>query len=136
MQAIARDFSASSVHEKSGRNELRLMPRPLYRYEPTDPDLIDGALFCFAHGTDPELFLLVEARRVGGTPDIRYAFARFSDLELHAPYKGREVWSVPRGKMNARDQVHTYYVVEELDAETPDDYRRLGRAPGTGPPPR
>ena len=127
MQAIARDFSASSVHETSGRNELRLMPRALYRYEPTDPELVDGALFCFAHGTDPELFLLVEARRKGGTAEYQFAFARFSDLELHAKHKGREVWDVPRGSMNDRNRVHTYYVVEQLDAETPDDYRRVSK---------
>jgi hypothetical protein len=127
MQAIARDFSASSVHEKAGRNELRLMPRPLYRYEPTDPTLIDGTLACFAHGTDPEVFVLIEARRKGDASEYQYAFARFSDLELHASHKGRNVWDAPRGQMNIRDRPHAYYVVEHVDAETPDDYRRLGK---------
>ncbi len=127
MQAVAREFSASSVHEKTGRNELRLMPRALYRYKPTDPGLIDGTLFCFAHGTDPELFLLVEARRDGNMAEYRHAFARFSDLELHARHKGHDVWDAPRGSMNDRSLIHAYYVVEELDAETPEDYRRVSK---------
>ncbi len=127
MQAIARDFSGSNLHTTAGRNELRLMPRPLYRYEPTDPDLVDGALFCLAHGTDPEAFVLVEAHRDGGKLAYRYALARFSDLELHVSFKGREVWTVPPGQMNVRDRPHAYFNVEEIDAETPEDYRRLGK---------
>ncbi|MDB5350346.1 MAG: hypothetical protein JWN86_1593 [Planctomycetota bacterium] len=119
MQEIARNFAGTSVHEKSGKNELRLMPRALYRYEPNGADPTDGALFCLAHGTDPEIFLLLENRLNGW----QFALARFSDLELHARYKGREVWTVPHGNMNVLDAIHSYYVVEEVNADTPDEYR-------------
>ena len=50
--------------------ELRLLPQPLYRYEPNDGDspMVDGAVFGYVWtiGTDPEVLLVVEARRAGG----------------------------------------------------------------------
>lgn len=128
MQAIARDFSAASVHPVHGRNELRLMPRALHRYEPAGGDPIDGALFCFAHGTDPELFLVLEARRDGGSARWEYALARFSDLELHARYKDRAVFEAPAGLAGA-DRVHTYSVMERADADTPEEYRAATEMP-------
>lgn len=129
MQAIARDFSASSVHEKAGKNELRLMPRALHRYQATGPEPVDGGLFCFAHGTDPEAFLLLEARREGGATAWRYAFARFSDLALRAQFQGRDVWEVPPGRWNQHDGIHAYYLVEQVDADTPEEYRKAARKP-------
>lgn len=133
MQAIARDFSAENTHEKTGKNELRLMPKPLYRYEPTDPNLIDGALFCLAHGTDPEVFLLIEARQPGSrAAEWQYALARFSDLPLKASYKGKEVWSVGPGQWDRHDGIHAYYIAEMVDADTPDDYRKAEKDERTG----
>jgi hypothetical protein len=129
MQAIARDFSASSIHETAGRNELRLLPRPLYRYEPKARELIDGALFCLAHGTDPEVFLILEARRAdNGSSSWKYALARFSDLPLNVKLKGKTVYEVGHGVMNARGNPHAYYVVEEVDADTPEDYAKLPKS--------
>ncbi|MEJ7637511.1 MAG: hypothetical protein WKF75_05830 [Singulisphaera sp.] len=122
MTEIARGFSATSVHEKAGENALRLMPKALYRYEAADKDVIDGALFCLAHGTDPEVFILLEARRGGDSPEWRYALARFSDLALKARYKDREVWSVPPGDWDRHDGIHAYYIAELVDADTPDEY--------------
>jgi hypothetical protein len=123
MQAITRGFSLENVHEKSGRNDLRLMPKPLYRYGAADSEAIDGAMFCFAHGTDPEAFLFVECRRRGSERDWEYSFARFSDLALEARYKGRTVWSVPPGQWNRHDGIHAYYIAEQVNADSPDDYR-------------
>ena len=41
--------------------ELRLMPTPLLRYSSATNKIIDGALFAFAQGTNPEALVLVEA---------------------------------------------------------------------------
>ena len=50
-------FTATSEDAKGGRWNRRLLPQPLYRYESTDPDVVDGALFAFvtSAGTDPEV---------------------------------------------------------------------------------
>jgi hypothetical protein len=53
------------------RTELRLLSTPVYRYQ------VDGALFAFvcAVATDPEAFLLLEARKTDEGPRLHYAFA-------------------------------------------------------------
>ena len=50
--------------------ELRLLPKPLYRYESTDPEVLDGAVFALVSsaGTDPEIILLIEARKTPEGP--------------------------------------------------------------------
>ena len=75
--------------------ELRLLPRPLYRYESTDPDVLDGALFALVSsaGTDPEIILLLEARVGQSGPQWLYGAARFSDMSLWLSHKNHEVWS-------------------------------------------
>lgn len=127
MTEIARGFSATSVHEKAGKNALRLMPKALYRYEPSADGPTDGALFCLAHGTDPEVFLLLESHRNGDAPEWRYALAQFSDLALSASYKGREVWSAPPGVWDRHEGIHAYYIAELVDADTPDEYRKAAK---------
>ncbi len=46
-------------------------------------------------GTDPEVLLVIEARRPpgGGMPVWHHAFARFTDLDLSVRYKGTEVFA-------------------------------------------
>lgn len=98
MRTLARGFSA----EVSGRNEpdnleqLRLLPKPIYRYESNDPALLDGAIFAFVQGTNPEVLLLLEARQSGNRHVWQYALARFNSVELRASYEGQRVWSVPQ----------------------------------------
>jgi len=97
MRAMAREFSASTRDAKDRRWELRLLAQPLYRYESTDPDVLDGALFAFvtSAGTDPETLLVIETRKPagGGTPVWHRGHARFTDLDLSVQYKGTEVFT-------------------------------------------
>ncbi len=97
MRAMAREFSAATRDAQDKRWELRLLSKPLYRYESTDPDVLDGALFAFvtSAGTDPEALLIIEARRPpgGGMPLWYRALARFTDLNLSVRYKGMEVFA-------------------------------------------
>jgi hypothetical protein len=97
MRALARDFSASTRDQRARQWELRLLPQPLYRYESTDPDIPDGAVFAFvtSAGTDPEVILVLEARKPagGGDPAWHYAVARFTDLDLWVRHKGTEIFT-------------------------------------------
>jgi hypothetical protein len=107
MRTLTRDFSASSRDRKDSRWELRLLPQPLFRYESTDPDVLDGALFTFvtSAGTDPEALLLIEARKPSpnDSPIWHYAIARFTDLQLSVRHKGNEVFTVPLIPDNSPD---------------------------------
>ena len=67
MRSIAGGFAGRLLDarvERAGEEQaLRLLPKPLYRYERPDgpTSSSDGALFAFVLGTDPEVFLLLEA---------------------------------------------------------------------------
>ena len=130
MQAIARDFSGQSVDRKGSTWDLRLMPRPLHRYGVVGTEPLDGALFCLAQGTDPEIFLLLEARRDGPATRWEYALASFSDLKLAARYRGRVVWDAPFGTGYRADATHTYHVVERVDADEPGQYDAAPKSSG------
>ncbi len=63
MKGIAERFSATGYYREGHIVELRLMGRPLLRYADPNQGLVDGALFAFADGTNPEVLLLVECRQ-------------------------------------------------------------------------
>jgi hypothetical protein len=95
MRDLSKEFTARQTNRNGIDRDLRLLTQPLYRYEKTEGDLIDGALFTFALGTDPQAFLVLEARRVDGAPLWQYSLARMNSVHLRATYRGREVWSLP-----------------------------------------
>jgi hypothetical protein len=104
MRALAREFLAATRDAQGNRWELRLLSKPLYRYESTDPEVLDGALFAFvtSAGTDPEALLVIEAReRPKGAAPVWYrALARFTDLNLSVRHKGTEVFTVDSTRGN------------------------------------
>jgi hypothetical protein len=116
MRALTRDFSAATLDHKDRHWELRLLPQPLYRYESTDPDVIDGAVFAYvtSAGTDPEALLVIEARKPAGKdlPVWHFAVARFTDTELRVKHKGNEVFVAPLVPAGApvQDSQHRYRV--------------------------
>lgn len=141
LKDMARQFSASLHGEKDETTELRLLPQPLYRYEAKPPredatprreddghriseTLLDGAIFSFALGTDPEALLLLEARPAEGNPggwQWEYAFARFHYDGIIAKHTGQEVWraerdptqmSTQRGDPASRDKTYVTFHVD------------------------
>ena len=77
MRALAQGFRAMDDFRKQGWRELRLLPTPIARYGNGKPGtkVLDGALFAFAEGTDPEVFLFLEARRLDQATEWQYALA-------------------------------------------------------------
>lgn len=103
IRALAKEFSGRSLSDQGQAWQLRLLPRPLYRYESTDPDVIDGAIFALVSsaGTDPEILLVLEARKIGSEPPRwYYSAARFSDMSLWLTQNDKDVWSAIRGPQN------------------------------------
>jgi hypothetical protein len=115
MKAIAARFSSTHVGftENQTPVELRLLPQPLYRYEPDaeDPALVDGALFAFVQGTDPQSLLILEARRHGAKAGWQFAFARMASGAVVARYQDRDVFSVPKYDFQRRDPRKPYYLL-------------------------
>lgn len=95
MKTLAGQFSSTMLGwraNKSDRESLRLLPQPLYRYESKRSDLLDGAVFAFVQGTDPESLLLIEAVQLDGQFQWQYAFARRTSGELEGRHKDVVVW--------------------------------------------
>jgi hypothetical protein len=59
MRQFARRFAVHEEYHKD-KVECRLLPSPLDRYADPDKRIVDGALFAFANGTNPELGLFLE----------------------------------------------------------------------------
>jgi hypothetical protein len=95
MRALAAEFTGRQTDRQGVDRDMRLLAQPVYRYEATEGDPIDGALFAFVLGTDPEAFLLIEACRAGDASQWQYATARMNSIHLRINRQGREVWSVP-----------------------------------------
>ena len=103
MKGFAAQFSSTMLGwkaDKSDREELRLLPQPLYRYESTRSDLLDGAVFGFVQGTDPETLLMLEAFKVGDRLGWQFAFARRTSGELEGRHKDKIVWHADRFPSN------------------------------------
>lgn len=77
------------------RFQLRLIPRPIYRYSDPAHGLIDGAVFLMTHTTNPEIIMLMEAVREADNPVWKYAFARCAYAEVHVELDGKNVWTQP-----------------------------------------
>ncbi|NQT13052.1 MAG: hypothetical protein HQ582_09910, partial [Planctomycetes bacterium] len=98
MKMLARRFSSVLVGwDSAPTNEpLRLLPRELYRYETEGPEVLDGAVFAFVQGTDPEALLLLEAVQVASGHQWQYAPVRRTSAAVYVRYRDKVVWSVPQ----------------------------------------
>lgn len=95
MKRLHRKFTVTGdVVNAGGIQELRVFPRPLYRYK-TD-DVIDGGVLAFVQGTGPDVLLLLEAREVEGQAKWHYALGSVGIFAADADYANERVWSEPR----------------------------------------
>jgi hypothetical protein len=104
MRTLAAEYSVSAEYGKTSKEQLRLLRAPIYRYASEKRGVTDGALFAFARGTDPEVFLMIEARKGERGEEWQYALVRFvGHASLRAECDGQEVWQVDAvpAKVNA-----------------------------------
>ncbi len=110
MRRLARGFQA---HIPSGlidgKGSLRLLPQPLYRYRSKSHRVLDGGLFTFVMGTDPELILLIEAVETPGGHEWRFAAAPFTNLPMRLEHQGTKIWECTRSRPNTGDRPHFLY---------------------------
>ena len=96
MRALAQEFTGRQTNRAGVERDMRLLAQPLYRYQNTTGDVIDGGLFAFVQGTDPEVFLLIEARRPrGGAPEWRFGATRMHGIDLRLNHRGLAIWNAP-----------------------------------------
>lgn len=102
IKEVARRFKASESldparNDPSDRFELRLLPQPIYRYRDPEHGLIDGAIFLLSYGRNPEIMILIEARREEGRePAFSYSLARLGAARFRVSCDDREVADLPK----------------------------------------
>ena len=98
LREIARRFTAHEFWDPdNSRFELRLLVQPVHRYNDSKEGIHDAAAFVLAHGTNPEIILLVEA--IGKELKAsrwHYSIARLGSAEIHVELDGKEVWKCGR----------------------------------------
>jgi hypothetical protein len=100
LKELAEQFEVTMIgwsFEKADREQLRLLPQPLYRYGGEGKEVLDGALFGYVIGTDPEAALMVEAFRTeDGKYQWQYAFVRQTSGGLEAKLRDEVVWTAEK----------------------------------------
>ena len=110
MRKIVRTRFRGRVQDWDRKNpgQLRLLPNPLYRYGEVKPkNVVDGAIFAFALGTDPEMLVLLEARQDPKSAELAwyYALGSATLYFLDAYLDDKHVWT---DRMKIRDR--TYFM--------------------------
>ena len=97
MKALANRFESKLLGwgiANPVREELRMLSRPIYRYEKLPVGaVVDGAVFAFVTGVDPETLLLIEAVSSDGKTHWEYSFARRTSGELEGRLDKKVVWT-------------------------------------------
>jgi hypothetical protein len=95
MRSMAREYSGAVIGWEKDRQELRLLPQPVHRWGRADGAVVDGGLFAYCKGTNPEILLLLEAVKNGKELEWQYAFARMTARGCEVRRDEKEVWTAP-----------------------------------------
>lgn len=85
MRTLARRFNAELVDTRGGEEvgrELRLLNQPAHRYACPSAKVLDGGLFAFVEGTDPEAWVILEAIESEAGPKWQFAVVRMNSDAL------------------------------------------------------
>ena len=115
LRQMSRDFAVDKTDREGIQRELRLLPQPIYRYSSSDWDVLDGAVFVFVQGTDPELLLLIEAVQHEESSRWQYALARMNSVRFVVSRRGEIVWEVdilPWSQVQNRNEPYSTFRVD------------------------
>ena len=120
LKQLAKDFSGSTRPHKGSEREVRLLPQPIHRYAAPKEGILAGGLFTLVQGTDPEIFLLIEARGADAAgAHWQFAAARMhSTADLRLRYGGQQIWAaevIPsREVFVSHERVYTTFRFQEI----------------------
>jgi hypothetical protein len=115
MKRLAKDFAATKTERDGNKQELRLLTQPIYRYAAPQHQMLDGALFVLVQGTDPEVFLLLEARGERGKEAWHFAATRMNGVGFTLRYQDKEIWSaeiMPWSDISSHTQPYTSFYIK------------------------
>jgi hypothetical protein len=108
--SAADDFKISPNDAEPTRHSLRMLTTPIYRYNDAEAGLDDGAVFAFVHGTDPEVFLVLESRGdKEGPAGWHFTLAPMTCWAVTVKHNDKQVWSLPE-RLNKSTKSDLYHV--------------------------
>lgn len=131
MKAIARSHEASNDLD-GNVSQLRQLPQPVMRYSSPRNGVIDGAVFLFSYGVNPEIAMIVEATSDSEEP-WRVWFGRISAAALTVKFDGRTVWTA--APMRAWIPTRSYYSQFGPDPDPADASQGVEASRRTQPTP-
>lgn len=98
MKEIAGRLAAHEFWDpRNSRYELRLMIQPVHRYTDPKVGVLDGATFVIAHGTNPEILVMIEAiGEESSKSRWQLGAVRLGSAEMHLHLGEKEIWRVER----------------------------------------
>jgi hypothetical protein len=117
MKGLAKRFSVTISDPPLGTQEkMRLLTRPIHRYQDPKSGLQDGAIFAFAaNGTNPDLLLLIEVHGEDLSHSIwKYGLVRMTMVQLDARLDDEVVWSAPYMPFRDPNEYDTWLFFTDL----------------------
>lgn len=95
MRTISKAFTVDKTdRDDNSQQRMRLVTQPIFRYSCPKESITDGALFAFVQGTDPEVFLQVEARETKSGTVWHFGLSRMNSTAFQVRYDEQAVWTV------------------------------------------
>jgi hypothetical protein len=114
MKSLVEQFNLWEEY-RGEKFELRLLPHPVYRYQDEEAGLIDGALFNFAHGTNPEVFAVIECRKTASGPTWSYGFLPLAGARVTATLDGKTVWTKELTQESKAQKMYSTWLETEAE---------------------
>lgn len=112
MRQLAKNFSATKKERDGNQTEMRLLPQPIHRYAAPTENVLDGAMFTLVQGTDPEVFLLLEAQTDNESSGWMFAATRMNSVGFHVRYKDKDIWTaeiMPWADVSSHRSIYTTF---------------------------
>ena len=112
MKGLAGEFVAELLDTRNVRKGdeqvPRLLPKPLVRYDVEKTKTLDGGLFTFVLGTDPELMLLLECD-IAEKSQWRFGVTRMNRDAVRLKHKDETVWEVESFRQHRPEDPYLFF---------------------------
>jgi hypothetical protein len=118
LNQLAKDFAGWKKERDGIEGDLRLLPQPIHRYSAPKQGILNGGVFAFVQGTDPEIFLLIEARgEKADSTRWQYAATRMTSAEVRLRHRDEKVWeaeTLPWKDVYDHERVYTSFFFKDI----------------------